>query len=95
MYRKVHKSGKEFTWANPQKTIKCRLDRFYISKNLIPSVKYIGITPVPDKLTDHSLVKLDLKLNGEQKVTGNGFWKCNTGTLKDPEFIQDFLSVLL
>ena len=79
-FRKIHKKVKEFTWSNG-KDIFCRLDRFYISNDLINFVENICHTP--SLSSDHDIVELKLSnLFGKEK-RGPGYWKCNTNILED------------
>ena len=66
-----------------QGKIFCRLDRFYVSKNLLNHVIYCDHKPVSRAISDHSLVYVTLNLNDIDCVLSPGFWKCNVSILGD------------
>ena len=91
VFRALRKTQKEYTWVNSTGSIRCRLDRFYVSDSLMPSVEDVSNVPVLSALTDHKLVKMSLVLRNTHKDIGPNFWKCNINTLNDPDFGQDFI----
>jgi len=88
-FRHLHSQSKEYTWFAQGKDIKERLDRFYLSKqmvNFLSSVKHIDFG-----ISDHSLVIVTLdKILEQSKSHGEGYWKCNVSILNKPGFLEDF-----
>ena len=65
-----------------QKPVSARLDRFYISKILLPSVKDVLISPCV--LSDHDYVILSLSIQSPFPPRGPGYWKLNAYILDNP-----------
>ena len=78
-----HPNQKEYTWHQTNPNIRCRLDYFLISKNLIHSAKNSKIYSAIK--TDHKIISL--KLNLGLTARGPGFWKFNSSFLSDKEYI--------
>jgi exonuclease III len=75
------------TWHS--NSVHCRLDRFYISKSLLTSVRDCSIHPTPSTISDHDLICI--KLVPENSIQlGHGYWKCNNSIFSDVNFINAF-----
>jgi len=90
-FRKLHPTTLEVTWLNPNGTIGCRLDRFYLSRSLTGSLESAQSTACMD--SDHSFVDLEFNINFVGEAGGPGYWKANTKVLFDVQFEQDFLKL--
>ena len=91
-FRSIFPVKKEFTFVNKSyKDLKKRLDRFYISRELLSHVK--SIEHWPSTYSDHSAVFLKFSIPDPNFRIGPGYWKCNVKTLKDEYFKLDFLSL--
>ena len=66
-------------------SVSARLDRFYISKTLLPSVKDVFILPCV--LSDHDYVILSLSIQSPFPPRGPGYWKLNASILDNPDTI--------
>ena len=80
IWRKQHESSREFTWRNKAGTIRCRLDRFYISSSLVNDC-VIESDILPYVYFDHDLVHLQLQVGNSCNNIGPGLWKLNTSLL--------------
>ena len=89
-YIHIHDGTQEFTFHRPGKA-KSRLDRFYVSQGLAPSI--IKVEHIPS-LSDHLGVllqlNLDVNINRVQSERNFSFWKLNNQILKDDEFLPSF-----
>jgi len=85
-FRRFNRNKIVTTWTSGDGKVSCRLDRFYISARLIPSVTAASVAPSTD--SDHSFATLSVILNSNMSI-GPGYWKCNVKTLDDPNFIED------
>ena len=91
IWRVQHPEKRQFTWhSNQLPRTFTRLDRFYISDNLLSSIDSSKITP--GLCTDHSAIVFYLKCNAA--ILGRGFWKLNTQLLKDGAFINAINEVI-
>ena len=90
-FRNKHINKKEYTWENALKNIQIRLDRMYISQSIITQLSNISHLKITDRISDHDMVVLSLNINitDENKI-GSSYWKCNTNTLKDLYFQENF-----
>ena len=70
--------------------IKCRLDFFLVSQNLLSNVNNIEI--ISGFRSDHSAVKMDLSLNKNPK--GPGLWKLNCSLLNETNYVDSIKSVI-
>ena len=66
--------------------IQCRLDHFFISKQLKNHVKECKI--LPNIYSDHSAVDLSLSFKESELPRGPGFWKFNNSLLSDINFVE-------
>ena len=91
VFRNKFPNKREYTWCDSSKSIFIRLDRFYISKNVVKDATSIVHAPIVENISDHGMVKLSLNFssNGSTQI-GPGFWKCNVNILKDEYFTYDF-----
>ena len=75
----------EYTWRRKKPhVVQCRLDFFLISPGLANLVKHVSIGN--SFMSDHSVVKLVLKM--EEYAKGPGYWKFNCSLLKDKDYID-------
>ena len=75
-----------FTWATSSMKIQCRLDYFFISKQLKDYVKECKI--LPNIYSDHSSVTLSVSLNESELPREPGFWKVNNSLLSDSNYVE-------
>jgi exonuclease III len=80
IWRKQHELAREFTWRNKSGTIRCRLDRFYVSSSLVNDCA-IESSIIPYLHSDHDIVHLQLRLSDSGHRVGPGIWKLNTSLL--------------
>jgi exonuclease III len=69
--------------------VSCRLDRFYVSKNIL--ALYKSQFTYPFGHSDHDLVVLTLH-NNFKNAAGPGYWKLNTSVLTDFAFRSKFVT---
>ena len=89
IFRSMHPSARKFTWTNSK--VSYRLDRFYVSPEILANSKHCEITVFP--FSDHDAPFLSFKLPNSQP-RGRGTWKFNTSLLEKDEFtcnIKHFL----
>ena len=93
IWRKKHPTQKQFTWEQPTKNIRTRLDYFLISKSTCKDVKECNITE--SLLSDHKLVYIEFKkLADSKKQRGPGFWKFNSSLLLDKTYCSQIEIVI-
>ena len=80
IWRKQHEHSRQFTWINKSGTIRCRLDRFYISSSLVNDC-VIEPSILPYLHSDHNIVHLQLQVSNSCNNNGPGLWKLNTSFL--------------
>ena len=83
VWRKRNPKAREFTWFNANFSIGSRLDKFLITKDLLPSVDKCDILPCP--FSDHDCVFLAFDVPEGIKY-GPGVWKLNNSFLDDKDF---------
>ena len=82
IWRKQHQTGQQFTWQNKLGTIKCRLDKFYISSSLAKDYD-IESTIESYPYSDHDIALITLTVERSSSNVGPGVWKLNTSLLND------------
>ena len=80
-----HPNVQGFTWNNPSMKIQCRLDYFFISKDMQSSI--IDVKVLPNIFSDHSALTISLSSNNTETTRGPGFWKFNNSLLTDENYI--------
>ncbi len=80
-WRKQHPHA----WENCSGKIRCRLDFWVISKQLLARVSKTDIGAYYD--SDHSPVIISIKPEGTQEKRGPGYWKFNNSLLENEEFV--------
>ena len=83
---------KEFTWHSPNLRIRSRLDRFYLTNDLLNLVSYTAFSPC--SWSDHSFVHIHFDLP-DSTPRGPGYWKFNSKLLADDAYctlINNFIS---
>jgi len=83
-FRYKFPSKLETSWNNG--LVFCRLDRFYVNKDLLPCVHDVQHSYCP--FSDHKFVNLLLKISN-QTTFGKSFWKCNVKVLGDSNLRKD------
>ena len=83
IWRKIHPNKREFTWFNTDFSIASRLDKFYLSSNIVNSVSLSSI--IPCCFSDHDYVNVHLELS-HLPLRGPGVWKFINSLLQDPTF---------
>ena len=81
IFRSMHPSARKFTWTNSK--VSSRLDKFYVSPDILANTKHSEITVFP--FSDHDAPFLSFKLPNSQP-RGRGTWKFNTSLLANEEF---------
>lgn len=84
-WRKQHPHETRYTWKNCSGKIKCRLDFWFISKQLLDRVSKTDIGAYHD--SDHSPVFISIKPEGTQEKRGPGYWKFSNSLLENEEFV--------
>ena len=85
-FRKLYPNDKCFTFSNNNNNcpIFSRLDRFYVSTNLMPLVLKVFVYPCV--LSDHDFITMELKdFDNINFKYGPGYWKLNVSILSNPE----------
>ena len=84
IWRTLNADKHRYTWRRRKPEIRCRLDFFLISSDLICDTNLADI--VPGYKTDHSMILLRIALHHNPR--GKGFWKLNTSHLKEEEYFN-------
>lgn len=88
VFRKLNPCKYATTWHAPDtKDIHTRLDRFYISKQLVN--KNIEFNFYPISSSDHDIFSFTLK-NSNTCNFGPSYWKVNDSLLEDESFVNSF-----
>lgn len=85
IWRKCHKKIRQMTWFNADLTIGSRLDKFFLSPNLVGFASKCDILPCC--LSDHDFINLILDFK-DLIPRGPGIWKFNNSLLDDDTFCQ-------
>jgi hypothetical protein len=88
-FRSKFPDKKEYTYRGGE--VSTRLDRFYISSSLTPSLQDVRHILYP--FSDHSAVLINLN-SFSHILFGKSYWKFNNSLLKDEDFI-DYMTVIL
>ena len=91
-WRIQHPDKTRFSWANCSGKIKCRLDFWLISKQLLNCVIKTDINAYYD--SDHSTVTISMRPEDKQEQRGPGFWKFNNLLLENEEFVTKIKFVI-
>ena len=83
VWRNLHPASREFTWFNSSRSIGSRLDKFLISRDLLPPSIECDISPCP--ISDHDFVSLVFDIPTGFK-RGPGVWNFNNSLLKNKDF---------
>ena len=83
VWRKRNPKARKFTWFNANFSFGSHLDKFLITKDLLPSVEKCDILPCP--FSDHDCVLLAFDVPEGIKY-GPGVWKLNNSLLDDEDF---------
>ena len=90
VFRSIHPSSRSFTWTNGR--VSSRIDKFYISSDIVHNSKLAGITIFP--FSDHDAPFLTFSLPSFPR-RGRGIWKFNTMLLESRNFICKMKGFLL
>ena len=85
IWRKLHPKSREFTWFNSDLSIASRLDKCYISSDLVQFVCSSSISPCC--FSDHDSVVLVINFPN-CAPHGPGLWKFNNSLLTDTDFCE-------
>ena len=88
-----HPHKKRYSWENGSGKIKCRLDFWLISKQLLTRVTETDISAYYD--SDHSPVTISLTAEDQGVPRGPGFWKFNNSLLENEEFVTKLKFLIL
>ena len=89
-WRIYHPNKRKFTWFQHKPSVQCRLDFWLISSELLNIIDHTQIKP--GFRSDHSLIKLILKLSNIQK--GWGLWKFNCSLLHDTDYVNKIKNLI-
>ncbi len=89
VFRHLNPSTRNFTWTNPDGSISCRLDKFYVSGDIFRNCSYSNIVFFP--YSDHDAPSISFRLPNSLKK-GPGVWKFNTSLLDNPVFVDKIKS---
>ena len=90
VWRATHPHTKQYTWANPDRSIQTRIDRIYVSQDLIPGTdSAIAFCP----FTDHDAVTVNIAIPLANH-RGPGTWKLDTTLLQDPGYEHEINAFL-
>ena len=84
-WRIAYPNRTQYTWISRKKgeNIKSRIDRTYLSQNIIMIHQDI----IQDVNSDHDILHTKIQIPTKKK-RGKGYWKMNTSILEEPEYIQ-------
>lgn len=91
IWREQHASTQKFTWSRQKPKVMCRLDYFFISKNLVTNCKKSQI--LESVHTDHKLISLELSEMMKQ-TRGPGFYKFNNSLLQNQNYINEMTQLI-
>ena len=91
-WRTQHPDETRFSWANCSGKIKCRLDFWLISEELLNRVTKTDINAYYD--SDHSPVTILIGPEEKQKQREPVFWKFNNSLLHSEEFVSKMKSII-
>ena len=89
-WRILHPDTLKYTWRRKRPEVQCRLDFFLISQNLMCNVTSAEI--LPGFKTDHSMITLTIALH--ENIRGPGYWKLNTSSLSEIEYVNIIKSTI-
>ena len=81
IFHKLHPNNRMVTWYNPGETIRCRLDHFYVTPDIMSTTTQASISHF--LYSDHNCV-LSRFWAPPTIGLGLGYWKLNTSILADP-----------
>ena len=90
-HRQLHPTKSFYSYFSANEKVFTRIDRFYISKDLIPFVTKANIDPC--SFSDHCFVTMKGSFSSLKNEKGPGYWKCNTSVLDDPFFKEDMVKI--
>ena len=92
-FRQLNKKEIAYTWACDATNIKTRIDRTYVNKNFVKSLKFVK--HIHCQLSDHLGVLTEFEDFSHQGFkTGNGIWKFNTSLLQNENFCTEIIQKL-
>ena len=83
IWRSKHPAEKQYTWKNANLTIRSRLDKIYISEDLVEETTTAEIKTCP--YSDHNMVTTTMTIP-KANSRGPGYWKMNTTILTDKQY---------
>ena len=84
-FRALYPNKVVTTWRGGK--VSCRLDRFYLSADLMPMIKSCEVKPC--SISDHDYCVLTVDQFDVVSV-GSGYWKFNNSLLEDKAFVLQF-----
>ena len=90
VWRVLHSDTSGFTRRQHCPRIQCRLDSFLVSQSTVNITTLTDI--VPGYKTDHSMITLRISLPSNPR--GPGFWKLNTSSLTELEYINQIKTTI-
>ena len=90
IWREKNPSERQYTWSNANLTIRARLDKIYISQELVTQAK-AEITTCP--FSDHNPVSTTI-LIPDTNARGPGYWKMNTTILTNKAYNHEMIAIL-
>ena len=89
VYREKNPLGTQYTWHQAGGLAATRIDRVYVSKELLKDCGQI--TTHSNEYSDHGMVVMDFKIR--DSIRGKSYWKANVSVFRDIFFKED-LSML-
>ena len=89
-WRILNPDSSRFTWKQKKPDVHCRLDFFLI--NLCTFCNIINAEILAGYKTDHSMITLQISLHSNTR--GRGFWKLNTSSLSETEYVNQIKSTI-
>ena len=83
VWRNLHPGSREFKWFNSSYSIRSRLDKFLVSRELLSPGVECNIPPCP--ISDHNFVSLAFDIPTGVKHS-LGVWNFNNSLVKDKDF---------
>ena len=90
IWRLKNPTLKRYTWSRKKPLTQSRLDYWFIPREMTYNVTKCDIRPAIK--TDHKLISLNLKFNGNEKC-GPGLWKFNKSLLYDATYVQEIKKI--
>ena len=91
-FRYKYPNKLEYSWENNGCFSKSRIDRFYISNNMLETM--VSIDFHSNNLSDHKVLCVKIQTDEIMK-RGRGYWKCNTQILSHENVKKGIFQIVL